>query len=131
MTLLYIEYSSVNDLIESFENIDDCDRNSEYFWLNLDKYNFVLVNPKLYYGSYGGLIRNNILSLSRYRQYSHISYSLSDNISFIWWDLSEPPLVGTLLISKQDGRVLIPKEMYLKLTKKSSLSQVGKSSYYM
>ena len=131
MTLLHIPFNSINDLMEKFENIDNSDPNSECFWFNLDNYNFVLINPKHYYGSYGGLIRNTILFTASYRQYSRLMHSLSDEISFVWWHVSEAPLVGTTFISKEDSRVLIPKEIYLKLIKKSNFHRsAGKSSYY-
>lgn len=131
MTLLYIPYASVNKLIKRFHHIDQLDQNSELFWTDLEKYNFVLVDPQLYFGSYGGLIRNNLLLKDMYRHYSYISFSILNTFSFVWWFVSEPPAVGTLLVSKQDNRVLIPKEIYIKLMKKSSIvRQVGKSSYY-
>lgn len=131
MTLLYIPYASVNDLIRQFHHIGDLDQNSKIFWTDLEKYNFVLVDPQLYFGSYGGLIRNNFLLKDTYRQYSYISFSILNTFSFVWWSVSKPPAVGTVLVSKQDNRVLIPKEIYLKLMKKSSVVRnVGKSSYY-
>lgn len=131
MTLIYIPYSSVNDLIKEFERIDDLDYNSKVFWSDLDKYNFVLVDPELYFGSYGGLIRNNLLLGDTYRNYPRISFPIFDTLSFVWWSVSKPPAVGTRIISKKDNRVLIPKEIYLSLTKKSSfIRHVGKSSYY-
>lgn len=131
MTLLYIPYASVNDLIRHFHDIDDLDQNSKVFWTDLEKYNFVLVDPQLYFGSYGGLIRNNFLLKDTYRHYSYISFSILNTFSFVWWSVSKPPAVGTILVSKKDNRVLIPKEIYLKLMKKSSVVRhVGKSSYY-
>lgn len=131
MTLLYIPYASVNDLIRQFHDIDDLDQNSKVFWTDLEKYNFVLVDPQLYFGSYGGLIRNNFLLKDTYRHYSYISFSILNTFSFVWWSVSKPPAVGTILVSKKDNRVLIPKEIYLKLMKKSSVVRhVGKSSYY-
>lgn len=131
MTLLHIPYASVNDLIKQFHDIDDLDQNSKIFWTDLEKYNFVLVDPQLYFGSYGGLIRNNFLLKDKYRHYSYISFCILNTFSFVWWSVSKPPAVGTLLVSKRDNRVLIPKEIYLKLVKKSStVRHVGKSSYY-
>lgn len=131
MTLLRISYFSINDLITQFHHIDDLDQNSKIFWANLENYNFVLVDPQLYFGSYGGLIRNKLLLRDTYRDYSYISFSILDTFSFVWWSVPEPPAVGTRLISKHDNRVLIPKELYLKLIKKSSIiRRVGKSSYY-
>lgn len=130
MTLTYIPYSSVNDLIKEFQRIDDLDHNSKFFWSNLEQYNFVLVDPELYFGSYGGLIRNNLLVRDIYSHYPRISFPVLGTFSFVWWSVSKPPAVGTQFISK-DNRVLIPKEIFLKLIKKSSfVRHVGKSSYY-
>lgn len=131
MTLLYIPYTSVTDLIKQFDHMMDLDQNSEIFWTDLEKYNFVLIDPQLYFGSYGGLIRNNLLLKDMYRHYSYISFPILNTFSFVWWSVSKPPAVGTLLVSKQDNRVLIPKEIYIKLLKKISVVRhVGKSSYY-
>lgn len=124
MSYIFVPFSSIEDLIKQFQNIDVYECMS-----TPDAANFVLINPKYYYGSYGGLILNSIVE--KLSQKECLSQSITDNLSLVWWNLSHPKIIGEQHILSVGDRVAVSPSIFKQLRMNPMRKPiVGKSSYY-
>lgn len=127
MSYIYVPYQSVKELINLFQN-----SNVTNFAVNPMQQNpapnFVLVNPRLYYGSYGGLLYDDVI-----RGYENdcVSDRLGNDLSLVWWN-SSPVLVGDVCALTFEDRVTVTPSMFSKMRVNTvRTSKTGKSSYYV
>lgn len=106
-------YDSVRELVDHFQTLNTIRDGA----LPEDTYrppNFVMVRPELYFGTYGGLIRDSVLE--HYRLQIHETHSLQDSIghdlSIVWWNTTIPPFLGDLYSLVAEGRVAVTPKMF-------------------
>lgn len=127
MSYIYIPYQTVKELIHLFQN-----SNPTRFAINPMQQNpapnFVLVNPELYHGSYGGILYDAVL-LGYEKDY--ISDSLGNDTSLVWWN-SCPVFVGDVCALAFEDRVAVTPSMFSKMRVSAIRKQkTRKSSYYV
>lgn len=127
MSYIYVPYHSVKELIDHFRN-----SNMTNFAVNPMQQNpapnFVLVNPELYYGSYGGLLCDAVIR--EFENYC-VSETLGNDLSLVWWN-SLPIFVGDICALAFEDRVAVTPSMFSKMqldTIRKPKSR--KSSYYV
>lgn len=114
----------MDQLIKQFQNM-----NVYKYTATPDAANFVLINPKYYYGSYGGLLLNSIVE--KFSPKECLSESIVDNLSLVWWNLSHPKYIGEQHILSFGDRVAVTPSIFKQLHVNAMQKPiVGKSSYY-
>jgi len=111
MSQIYIKYETINQLVEAFQKLDPVklprDENS----------NFVLIDPRLYEGSYGGLVFDAILD--RYSKSKDsapfVASSIGHGVSVLWWSTPEPSFTGDVFALSVENRVGVTRDMYDRL----------------
>lgn len=125
MSFVFINYSTVQDLIAAFRALG---RNS--FTASASDANFVLIDPESYYGTYGGLLKH----VSSITQPHRLVEPIDGTFSIIWWLMDDVPSyrMGSLELEAEDGRVLIPKNLFVKLVRRGRHRNrnLCHSSYY-
>lgn len=125
MSFVFINYSTIQDLIAAFRTLG---RNS--FTASAVDANFVLINPESYYGTYGGLLKHAPSTPHPQRLVGPID----STFSIAWWLLDQLPsyCMGSLELEAEDGRVLIPKSLFVKLVRRRRHQNrsICHSSYY-
>ena len=125
MSYIYIPYQSVDELIYIFQNT-----NVTNFAINPTQKNpipnFVLINPQMYYGSYGGILYTNIVQGLD----DCISESLGNDLSLVWWN-SFPRFVGDICALSFQNRVTVTPSMFKKMNINTIRKpKFEKSSYF-
>lgn len=127
MSYIYINYQSVKELIDRFQKSD-----VTTFTLSPTQKNpapnFVLVNPQIYLGSYGGILNDAVI-----RGYENdcISESLGNDVSLVWWN-SCPIFVGDICALAFENRVAVTPSMFSKMRINTIRKpKTRKSSYYV
>lgn len=127
MTFVCVPYTSISDLISKFFNL----KISQYAVIPQQTNpapNFVLIDPNLYYGSYGGILNSSLLT----RQTHFISDTISDSLSIVWWKNAVPTLVGDQFTLSAEGRKAVTPTIFNQLLKnKITEKKPAKSSYYI
>lgn len=125
MSFIHVPYDSLSQLIAKFATLNpllcaslpnDSDKPP----------NFVLIDPNQYYGTYGGLVYDNVLP--NYSKYNFEKSSIGHNVSIVWWNIKYPETCGDVnALSTLDGKyVAVTPKLYSKLILKS----VGYKSGY-
>lgn len=127
MSYIYIPYQTVKELIDRFQS-----SNATSFAINPMQQNpapnFVLVNPELYHGSYGGILYDAVV---RGYEKDCISDSLGKDSSLVWWN-SCPVFVGDVCALAFEDRVAVTPSMFSKMRVNAIRKQkTRKSSYYV
>lgn len=128
MSHLYVPYDSVNQLVQRFQSIHLIQ--DAIFPGHVDPApNFVLVDPRLYYGTYGGLVYDTILQQPQ--TVSLVSSSIGHNLSIVWWGTSDPPFVGDVYALAAHGRVAVTVPLFQTLRINAIRTRPkAKSSYF-
>lgn len=91
--------------------------------------NFVLVNPKYYHGSYGGLLLNSIVEKCSEKEC--LSESIGNDLCIVWWNSSLPKYVGEQHALSVGDRVAVSPSIFERLCINPMRKPIaGKSSYY-
>lgn len=124
MSFIYVHFDSIEHLIKQFQNM------SAYSYVTTpDIANFVLINPKYYYGSYGGLLLTSIVQ--NFSPNECFSDSIDNKLSLVWWNLSHPKYVGEQCVLSVGDRVAVTPLIFKQLHPNPMRKPiVGKSSYY-
>lgn len=127
MSYIYIPYQSVKELIDRFQKSD-----VTTFTLSPTQKNpapnFVLVNPQIYFGSYGGILYDDVI-----RGYENdcVSDSLGNDLSLVWWN-SCPIFVGDVCALAFENRVAVTPSMFSRMRINTIRKpKTSKSSYYV
>ena len=131
MAYVRVEYASVRQLVDEFQVLnfyrDAVLPNSAVVP------NFVLIDPSLYFGTYGGLVTDTVLQ--RFRYSIHETHSVSDSIGYglniVWWNLSHPLVPGDVLALKIGERVAVTPKMFSSIrVNVLRRKKPSRSSYY-
>lgn len=124
MSFIHVHFNSIEHLVKQFQNM-----NIYSYAATPDVANFVLINPKYYYGSYGGLLLNSIVQ--EFSQKECLSDLIGYNLSLVWWNSSHPKYVGERNVLTYGERVAVTPSIFKQLHVNPMRKPiVGKSSYY-
>lgn len=124
MSFIHVPYDSLEHLIKQFR-----DMNIYGYTAAPNNANFVLINPKYYYGSYGGLLLNSIVQKCSEKEC--LSESINNDLSIVWWNSSQPKHVGEQHVLCVGDRVAITPSIFKQLRINPMRKRIaGKSSYY-
>lgn len=110
MTFVYVAYRSVSDLVARFSNLD-IPAHAVVPEHTHPAPNFVLVNPDLYYGSYGGILARSLLA----DREGFVADPLDDDLCLVWWAGALPALVGDVYALSADGRKAVTPSMFRRM----------------
>lgn len=129
MSYVHLPYDSIRELVREFQ----C-RNFATTTSHSDggDYNFVLVNPSLYHGAYGGIVWDRVLetAASRLCKGAFLSSSIGHGMSIVWWMTTPPEFYGDMTLVYEDRFVAVTPRLYEDLTLKTVFRPQGRSSYY-
>lgn len=124
MSFIHVHYDSIEHLIKQFQ-----DMNIYGYSCTPDNANFVLINPKYYYGSYGGLLLNCIIQKCSEKEC--FSELISNDLSIVWWNSPHPKHVGEQNVLSVGERVAVTPSIFKQLLINPMRKRItGKSSYY-
>lgn len=119
---IFIPYDSVESLIEQFKIEKVNFRPVAYP-------NFVLIDPKNYHGTYGGLVYKSVLEKCASSDY--ISSSIDSNTALVWWNSYHPQYMGDQHALSVHNRVAVTPFIFDKLIINPLRKRNrGRSSYY-
>ncbi|GBN74911.1 hypothetical protein AVEN_59080-1 [Araneus ventricosus] len=126
MSLIHVAYQTIQQLVEAFQALDPVKLPHP------EKPNFVLVDPRHYYGSYGGLVYDSILD--RYSQMSlkipFIASPIGHGLSVVWWSSPEPPFTGDVHALSVQDRVGVTPDVYNQMHRHVIRKKVPPASRY-
>lgn len=112
MTHVYVEYTNARELVDNFKTLRLVE--DAVFPNSHRTANFVMIQEKLYFGTYGGLLYTDIVN--KYRFHIHETHSLCDSIgcdlSIVWWNTFNPPVMGDVYSLANHGRVAVTPKMF-------------------
>lgn len=127
MSYIYIPYQSVKELINHFQNSNVTSFAVSPMQQNPAP-NFVLVNPQVYHGSYGGILHDTVI---RGFENDCISETLGSDLSLVWWN-SCSIFVGDVCALTFENRVAVTPSMFSKMRVNTIRKhKTRKSSYYV
>lgn len=109
MSFVYVPGETIEELLARFP-LTDFTR-----IVPKDKCNLVLINPKLYEGSYGGIFKTKCLSSF---QKPYLSSTLVEGFDVVWWKMCSAPIVGNMTLT-YEKRVAVPVQLYSQLKYKN------------
>lgn len=123
MTFVYIPHQSIRELIEIFKN-------SNVFSYAQHQENpapnFVLVDPALYHGSYGGILFRKFVPSGDYC----IFEELQNDLCLVWWK-NVSLFNGDVKALSYNGRVAVTPKMFNTMQMYKAIRKpAAKSSYY-
>lgn len=126
MSFVYIHYETVRQLVDTLQNLDISKLPYQ------EQANFVLIDPRHYHGSFGGLVYDSILD--KYSQKSHMSpfvySSIGHGLSVVWWLDSKPPFTGDVFALSVENLVAVTPELYKQIKRNDILSKTPPVSRY-
>ncbi|GIY89200.1 uncharacterized protein CEXT_656511 [Caerostris extrusa] len=113
MSFVHVPYNTIAELVEKFKTLD---LNKDIVLKDKNP-NFVLIDSRQYYGSYGGLIYDCILNPYSKQSYASTfhSSSIGHGLSVVWWTSPSPCFVGDVYALSAHGRVGVTPSIYEKL----------------
>lgn len=123
MSFVHIPYESIEELVSRFQLL-----NPMFDALIPGDPNFVLVDPDLYYGSYGGLVYDSVLSTWSSQMFS--SSSIGHGMSIAWWNTSDPASCGDLYALSYEDLVAVTPDLFEKMVLNKVRRQPIESSYF-
>lgn len=124
MSYIFVSFDSIEHLIKQFQNM-----NVYNYASTPQAANFVLINPKYYHGSYGGLLLNSIVE--KFSEKECFSESIGTDLCIVWWNSSYPKHVGEQHVLSVGDRVAVTPSIFKHLRINPMRKPiVGKSSYY-
>lgn len=120
---IHVPYDSIESLIQQFKQkyipAPTTDATA----------NFVLIDPKNYYGTYGGLLYKSVLDTCANEPY--FASHLHADVHLVWWNTFRPKYLGDQHALSVNGRVAVTPYIFRKLIiNPLRRPNAGKSSYY-
>jgi hypothetical protein len=107
MSFVHVPYDNVRQLVDRFQSRDFLNE------IVSDTSNFVLVDPHLYYGSYGGLFYDDVLKDVKHLPFQ--SSSIGHGVSIVWWSLPTAPFVGDIGLTHRQRYVAVTPELFQRM----------------
>lgn len=124
MSFVHVPFETINELLSRFHSMDFTNSLSD-----LDACNLVLIDPRHYFGSYGGIFNSLIVSDLKKSGIPFLSSPLLEgHLDIVWWSLPTPPYVGDLSLMKE-SRVAVTPDLFRRLTP-DGIRPSPKSSYF-
>lgn len=130
MSYIYIPYDSIDQLVERVQSVDLIRDAVPLGQSDPAPPNFVLIDPFLYYGTFGGLVYDTVLPS---QNISFLCSSVGHGLSVLWWPTTlHPPFVGDVYALAAHGRVAIPTSLFdrLRVNTVRKPSSTPKSNYF-
>lgn len=121
MSYVHVPYDSIGSLVQEFQCRDFATDTSG------GDFNFVLVDPSSYHGTYGGLVLDS--ALEKHCRGSFLSSGIGYGMSVVWW-LTEPEFCGDPALTYEGKYVAVTPQIFRSMTPRTKLCKPGRSSYY-
>lgn len=126
MTFVHIPYRSITQLIQQFRDLSLEQHAVNPLQLNPAP-NFVLIEPHRYFGTYGGIVQDHLLSKLQHLCYSE---SIANSLSIVWWKSFVPHVTGDLHALTLDNSLVAVTPNIFRQMQEKNIPPPVKSAYY-